>query len=125
MNAPTLAPRTYRWVDRLTKLAGVALVAGGLEAGGDTLPGIALGLGGAALALCTVVVTNAADRSEPTERPEPTEPTTSAGPSESFEPTAPGTVGTPGKAGAKPAAETSRTEIESTVAEPTNTEHDE
>lgn len=51
-----LAPRTYRWTDRITKLAGVVLVALGLEVGGQTLLGIALGVTGAAFALGTVFV---------------------------------------------------------------------
>lgn len=55
---PTLAPRTYRLVDRITKLAGVALVAGGLEAGGATATGLALGAAGTALALTTVFISS-------------------------------------------------------------------
>jgi hypothetical protein len=31
----TLTGRQYRWVDRITKLAGLGLVALGLEAGGQ------------------------------------------------------------------------------------------
>ena len=46
----------YRWVDRLTKLAGVALVAAGLEVGGATPTGLALGLGGAVIAVSTVFI---------------------------------------------------------------------
>ncbi|WP_323675998.1 hypothetical protein [Halorubellus sp. PRR65] len=53
-----LSPRRYRWVDRITKLAGVALVAAGLEAGGDTLAGIALAALGVALGLATVFIAN-------------------------------------------------------------------
>jgi hypothetical protein len=49
-----LSPRTYRFLDRATKLGGVGLVALGLDAGGDTLVGVALGVLGAALALTTV-----------------------------------------------------------------------
>lgn len=55
-NAPTLDRRTYRWVDRATKLAGVATVAVALEAGIATGAGIALALAGAALALSTVPI---------------------------------------------------------------------
>lgn len=51
-----LTPRAYRWVDRLTKLGGVALVAVGFEVGGHTPAGIVLGLCGAMLALSTVFV---------------------------------------------------------------------
>jgi hypothetical protein len=54
--ALSLSARTYRFVDTATKLAGVALVAGGLEAGGATPVGLALGAGGAALALATVFI---------------------------------------------------------------------
>lgn len=53
---PVLAPRTYRWVDRVTKLAGVLLVALGFEAGGHTFTGVALGVIGATLALSTIFV---------------------------------------------------------------------
>lgn len=51
-----LSARTYRHLDRATKLLGLALVALGLEAGGDTLAGITLGAVGAAIALTTVFV---------------------------------------------------------------------
>lgn len=50
----TLSPRAYRLVDRVTKLTGVALVAGGLEAGGATPTGLALGAVGTGLAVTTV-----------------------------------------------------------------------
>lgn len=56
-----LAPPTYRWVDRVTKLAGVAFVAVGLEVGGYTLAGFALGACGAMLAVSTVFVERATD----------------------------------------------------------------
>ncbi|EMA07963.1 hypothetical protein [Haloferax denitrificans] len=49
-----LSPRVYRHLDRASKLLGVALVAAGLDAGGDTLVGISLGVLGAGLALTTV-----------------------------------------------------------------------
>lgn len=57
--ATTLSARTYRWTDRLTKLGGLALVAAGLDAGGATTAGVALGVLGTALALATVFVTRA------------------------------------------------------------------
>lgn len=38
----------------MTKLVGVVLVAAGLEVGGGSLPGITLGVAGAAFAVCTV-----------------------------------------------------------------------
>ncbi|WP_336037257.1 hypothetical protein [Halobacterium yunchengense] len=52
----TLRPRTYRWVDRATKLAGVALVAVGLEVGGATTAGLAFACLGAAVGLATVCI---------------------------------------------------------------------
>jgi hypothetical protein len=52
-----LSARRYRWLDRVTKLAGVALVALGLETGGGTLAGIAYATLGVALGLATVLVT--------------------------------------------------------------------
>ncbi len=51
-----MSARRYRWLDRLTKLAGVALIAAGLEVGGDTLPGVALAALGVALGLATVLI---------------------------------------------------------------------
>jgi len=51
-----LSARMYRHLDRASKLLGVGLVALGLDAGGDTLTGVALGVVGAALALATVFV---------------------------------------------------------------------
>ncbi|ESP89852.1 hypothetical protein [Candidatus Halobonum tyrrellensis] len=51
-----LSARTYRHLDRTSKLLGVALVAAGLDAGGATLQGVALGAVGAALAVATVFV---------------------------------------------------------------------
>lgn len=56
-----LAPRTYRWADRVTKVAGVALVVAGLEVGGHTLAGVLLGVTGAVLASSTVFVQPATD----------------------------------------------------------------
>ncbi|WP_123533318.1 hypothetical protein [Halosimplex salinum] len=55
-HAVTMSARRYRWLDRLTKLAGVALIAAGLEVGGDTLPGVALAALGVALGLATVLI---------------------------------------------------------------------
>ncbi|MDG5776903.1 hypothetical protein VB773_12925 [Haloarculaceae archaeon H-GB2-1] len=52
----TLPATTYRRVDHASKLAGVALVAAGMEAGGGTPEGIALALLGAVLATCTVFI---------------------------------------------------------------------
>ncbi|WP_226023838.1 hypothetical protein [Halomicrobium salinisoli] len=51
-----LPARQYRRLDRLTKLAGVALVAAGLEVGGDTAAGVALATVGVACGLCTVLI---------------------------------------------------------------------
>ena len=56
MTALTLSERTYRHLDIATKLAGVGLLALGLELGGSSPTGIALGVAGAALALATVFV---------------------------------------------------------------------
>ncbi|WP_435345886.1 hypothetical protein [Haloarchaeobius sp. HRN-SO-5] len=52
----TCSPRRYRWLDRATKLAGIALIAGGLEVGGDTAIGIALAALGVAVGLATVLI---------------------------------------------------------------------
>ena len=54
----TLSSRQYRWLDRCSKLAGVALIAAGLEVGGGTAPGIALAALGAAIGLATVFIDN-------------------------------------------------------------------
>lgn len=51
-----LSPRQYRWLDRGTKLLGVALIAVGLEVGGDTVAGIALAALGVVLGLTTVII---------------------------------------------------------------------
>jgi hypothetical protein len=51
-----LSGRTYRHVDRASKLLGVGLVAVGLDVGGSSATGVALGLLGAAVALTTVFV---------------------------------------------------------------------
>ena len=56
-----LAPRTYRWVDRATKLSGVALVAAGLDVGGYTLVGALLGAAGVTLGIGTVFIDQTTD----------------------------------------------------------------
>jgi hypothetical protein len=52
----TLRPGTYRWVDRLTKFLGVALVAAGLDAGGATSTGLVLATLGVATGVATVCI---------------------------------------------------------------------
>jgi hypothetical protein len=52
-----LSGRQYRAVDAATKLAGVALVAGGLELGIGSTAGGALAFAGVALGVCTVFFT--------------------------------------------------------------------
>jgi|AntRauTorcE11898_2_1112593.scaffolds.fasta_scaffold100994_1 hypothetical protein len=52
----TLSRRQYRWLDRATKLGGVALIAAGLEVGGDTTAGIVLAALGVACGLTTVFI---------------------------------------------------------------------
>lgn len=54
----SLSDRSYRWLDRLSKLLGVGLIALGLDVGGDTLPGVALAVAGVACGLLTVLVTH-------------------------------------------------------------------
>lgn len=56
MTALTLSERTYRHLDIVTKLLGVALIAIGLELGGGSPTGIVLGITGSAVALTTVFV---------------------------------------------------------------------
>jgi hypothetical protein len=56
MTALTLSERTYRHLDVATKLLGLGLVALGLELGGSSPTGLALGATGAAVALATVFV---------------------------------------------------------------------
>ncbi|MDR5674085.1 hypothetical protein RH858_13190 [Halalkaliarchaeum sp. AArc-GB] len=68
---PVLDRRTYRWTDRLTKLAGVLAVAVALEVGIVSGGGIALALAGVVLALSTV--------------PIETTPATDAGSTDAFE----------------------------------------
>ena len=58
MTEVSLPARTYRRIDQVAKLAGVALVAVGLELGGDSATGLALGLCGVALATCTIWIEN-------------------------------------------------------------------
>jgi hypothetical protein len=53
-----LSERQYRWLDRATKLAGVALIAAGLETGGGTAAGVVLAVLGVACGLTTVLITN-------------------------------------------------------------------
>lgn len=53
---PSLSGRQYRWLDRLTKLLGITLVALGLEVGGDTATGIALAALGVTFGLTTVII---------------------------------------------------------------------
>jgi hypothetical protein len=53
---PSLTPRQYRWLDRVTKLLGLALIAAGLEVGGTTTAGIVLAALGVASGLTTVVI---------------------------------------------------------------------
>jgi hypothetical protein len=57
VSRPALPERRYRTVDAATKLVGVALVAGALEAGIGSAPGLALALAGVALGVCTVFIT--------------------------------------------------------------------
>ncbi|MFB6131602.1 MAG: hypothetical protein ABEJ28_12365 [Salinigranum sp.] len=52
----TMSPRAYRFVDRLTKLLGVVLVAAALELGGGTPTGLVLGALGVAFGLSTVFI---------------------------------------------------------------------
>ncbi|WP_172824911.1 hypothetical protein [Halorientalis sp. IM1011] len=51
-----LSARRYRWLDRTSKLCGVALIATGLEVGGDTAAGLALAALGVMCGLATVVI---------------------------------------------------------------------
>jgi uncharacterized membrane protein len=55
-SALSLPVRQYRWLDRLSKLGGLALVAVGLEVGGSSVEGLTLAAVGAALAVATVFV---------------------------------------------------------------------
>jgi hypothetical protein len=51
-----LSASQYRWLDRVTKLLGVALIAAGLEVGGGTTAGIVLAVLGVTIGLLTVLV---------------------------------------------------------------------
>jgi hypothetical protein len=51
-----LPARTYRHLDRVSKLLGLGLVALGLDVGGSTPTGLALAAVGTTLALTTVFV---------------------------------------------------------------------
>jgi len=53
-----LTDTRYRWLDRVSKLLGVALIAAGLEIGGDTAAGLVLATLGGACGLCTVLIHN-------------------------------------------------------------------
>jgi hypothetical protein len=54
--ALAVSARRYRWLDRGTKLTGVALIAGGLEVGGSTPTGIVLAMLGVAIGVSTVII---------------------------------------------------------------------
>ncbi|QCC47343.1 hypothetical protein [Halobellus limi] len=56
----TIAPsaRQYRWLDRASKLLGVALIATGLHIGGGTPAGIGVAAAGVAAGLLTVLIDN-------------------------------------------------------------------
>ncbi|WP_336003359.1 hypothetical protein [Halorientalis halophila] len=51
-----LDARRYRWLDRASKLVGVALIAAGLEVGGGTATGLVLAALGVTCGLATVVI---------------------------------------------------------------------
>ncbi|MFC7116428.1 hypothetical protein ACFQH2_17785 [Natronoarchaeum sp. GCM10025703] len=53
---PALTPRRYRWVDRLTKLTGLALISVGFHTGITTLAGLVLVLLGLISGLVTVLI---------------------------------------------------------------------
>ncbi|WP_254534864.1 hypothetical protein [Halomarina litorea] len=52
----TLSERQYHWVDRVTKLLGVALIGTGLHVGGGTATGIAVAALGVVVGLLTVII---------------------------------------------------------------------
>jgi len=56
----TIAPsaRQYRWLDRASKLLGVALIATGLHLGGGTPAGLAVAAAGVTAGLLTVLIDN-------------------------------------------------------------------
>jgi hypothetical protein len=51
-----LPARQYLWLDRATKLIGVALIAAGLEVGGDTVLGLGLAVLGVIFGFTTVII---------------------------------------------------------------------
>ncbi|WP_144926515.1 hypothetical protein [Halorubrum salsamenti] len=55
--AAGLSGRQYRWLDRVTKLLGIGLIAGGLELGGGTPIGMLLAVAGVLIGVSTVVIT--------------------------------------------------------------------
>ncbi len=56
MTDMALDARRYRWLDRASKLVGVALIAAGLEVGGGTATGLVLAALGVTCGLATVVI---------------------------------------------------------------------
>lgn len=54
----TPSARQYRWLDRASKLLGVALIATGLHLGGGTPAGLAVAAAGVAAGLLTVLIDN-------------------------------------------------------------------
>lgn len=54
--AVRLTPRAYRWLDRTSKLTGVALLTAGLAVGGETATGLTLAAAGVACGLATVFI---------------------------------------------------------------------
>lgn len=62
-----VSPRAYGWLDRTTKLLGVALVGAGLEVGGGTAGGVTLAVAGATAALATVFVRRGDERDRSTD----------------------------------------------------------
>lgn len=55
--AARLSGRQYRWLDRVTKLLGIGLIAGGLEVGSATPIGAILAVAGVLIGISTVVIT--------------------------------------------------------------------
>ncbi|WP_353635440.1 hypothetical protein ABSL23_16455 (plasmid) [Halobacterium sp. NMX12-1] len=56
MSSRELPATQYRRLDRVSKLVGLALVAGGLAVGGDTAVGLALAMIGAVIGVLTVFI---------------------------------------------------------------------
>ncbi|WP_117595387.1 hypothetical protein [Haloprofundus halophilus] len=52
----TLSERKYRWVDRVSKLLGVALIGAGLHVGGGTATGLTVAGLGVVFGLLTVII---------------------------------------------------------------------